>query len=180
MNLDNIKSKLKLLLNAQLTAIRIDNKFTHANQIKGDYQLGDSIDLFFSSGYYLSIKTNDAPHFYGEGDLELEFVPYTNDECLGYHYVGIYVEKIKLYFWKRRNLFGISNSIFFVHFELFCSDAYIASIGFLIESKNGMETVFLTGGDIAIKMNRNELNFKHFDNIVIEEIIYTGRDDFST
>lgn len=158
--MEKILDQLKPLLEKLILAISMDGQL-----IKEDDEntlFGENICIYFSDNKSLQITTDDIPHFYGEGDLDLEFEnsKYTGKPISKFKEKKI--SEIRIYAWERKGVNLFKAAKYFVQIEFYHHSELLLSSGFFYfdHSTNSMEC--LITGELSINFTKglSTLNFE--------------------
>jgi hypothetical protein len=158
--IEKFSNELKSCLNKEFLAVSIDGQFI--NEYDSNTFFGDTVIIYLSNNFSVKISTNDIPHFYGEGDLELEFA--SNDEIKEpvTNFKHKPISQIKLYGWKRNGLNLFKVSTYFVQIEFFFDEELLLSSGFFYFDQITNKVECLITGELSVDF-QNGILISAFD-----------------
>ena len=155
--IEKVSDQLRPLLKKLLLIVIVDDR---PIEDESNTLFGDKIKIYFSDDYLLEITTDDIPHFYGEGDLELKL---ENSEYLDEPFSKFRekaISEIKIYGWKKKgiNLFGQAK--YFVQTEFYHNDELLLSSGFFYFDESTEKIECLITGELSASCNKEISGFE--------------------
>lgn len=163
---------LKELIGCSILGIKLDNQKIELES-KVDTWFGEEVKIIFSNKKELIILTEDIPHFYGEGDINLLFrdIDYKYINQLGNDEKTRRITNIKMYKWKSKSIFFFKPPIYFVQLEFFSKEDLLLSVGFFYFDKTTKKTECLITGELSVSFFNSLKTTKFYkDKILVEKI----------
>ncbi|AFM05686.1 hypothetical protein Fleli_3360 [Bernardetia litoralis DSM 6794] len=148
-NIERVLDLLQLFLQKTVTTVAVDDVFIEES--KESTLFGEEIQVYFSDNVSLKITTDDIPHFYGEGDLELK---YSMNDCTQNSTFKLFCHKkiteIKVYRWRQKAICFFQPANYLVQIEFYNDNKLILSLGFFYLDKTTDKTECLITGELSI------------------------------
>ena len=145
---------LNEVLGETIKSIVVDER--EINLAEKEIHFCDKITLVFLSKNKLDITTDDIPHFYGEGDLNLnlEKLPNVNYQP---NWESSKITRIKIFYWQPLGFFMREKDKYLVQIEFYQKEEFIISVGFFFRDFSTNKWECLITGELAINM-QDKLN----------------------
>lgn len=166
--IQKMMKELKSVLQKVVLGVSVDGQFLNEENEKTLFS--EEIKVHFSENNMIVITTDDIPHFYGEGDLELELVQDEYSGELHSTFKDKIVTEIKIYNWKKKGINLFNSGKYLVQIEFYHYDELLLSAGFFYFDKDTRKTECLITGELSVDIQHN-LSVKDFEkNLSVVEI----------
>ena len=128
----------------------------------------EQLKLYFSNGKTLIVSTEDSPHFYGEGDLDLVISEENHSENIIDQLHSKEISQIKLFTWKANGISLFKRPKYLVQIEFYHKNGLIISIGFFYMDHKTKQMECLITGELAFN-TKNNLSIDSYTKNLIEE-----------
>jgi hypothetical protein len=166
--IEKVSKQLKPLLRKLILAVEVDGKLLKNDNEKTLF--GEEIKIYFSDDETIKITTDDIPHFYGEGDLELKFENSSYDKELLSKFKNKEISEIKIYGWKRKGVNLFKTARYLVHIELYHNEELLLSSGFFYFDQNTKKIECLITGELSVNSKYN-LSINDYEGDLFKESI---------
>ncbi len=167
--IDKISKQLKPLLQRLILAVSVDGQIL--DDENESTLFGEELRIYFSDDQTVEITTDDIPHFYGEGNLDLKFEKNRYSEKPISKFENKAISEIKIYGWKRKGINLFNAAKYLVQIEFYCNDELLLSSGFFYFDQSTKKIECLITGELSTSPKYN-LSIDDYENnlLLLEEI----------
>ncbi|GGZ39334.1 hypothetical protein GCM10007049_35890 [Echinicola pacifica] len=151
--IEKISKQLKPLLQRLILAVSVDGQILDGED--ENTLFGEEVKIYFSDDKTVEITTDDIPHFYGEGDLDLKFEKNRYSEKLFSKFNNKSISGIKIYGWKRKGINLFKAAKYLVQIEFYHNDELLLSSGFFYFDQSTKKMEGLITGELSVSPKYN-------------------------
>ena len=126
------------------------------------------IEIYLSGGLKVEITTDDIPHFYGEGDLELKIGECRNEKPLSKPHAKE-ISLIRVYGWKSTGCNLFKPARYLVQVEFYHGNEVLLTSGFFYSDQDTMKMECLITGELSVSSGYH-LSVDDYQNLFVKEI----------